>query len=277
MKKGNIVPILFLVLAWVFPHHVADAGTNNEFVTASAKTRMSIPLPENPARLPILGSGLGFPFKNANPVVDIRSYGISPWGGEPVHNGIDLIVDNTGENLSVGDRVPVISPADGTVLDVLHFDNPHEPDPGLRRQTLVIIEINPSLLVTLTFEPKTADPALHREQANAISVDIGQTVRKGQEIGHLIVGEGSGTGSGNPHIDYRLLLKEVSTTIGDIIVSGASHNDVADLPTFLCPYDYSSIRAKALFERIMSKETSACRCPCKYPYNEGACGTSCID
>ena len=55
-------------------------------------------LPANPARLSVLGRGLEFPFRDNKAITDFRSYGIRPWGFEPVHNGIDLIVDNTGVN-----------------------------------------------------------------------------------------------------------------------------------------------------------------------------------
>ena len=235
-------------------------------------------LPANPSRLAILASGIGFPFTESGKIREIRAYGIAPWGGEPVHNGIDIIVDNTGESLNVGDRIQVVSPVDGTVSAVLHLENPHNPETS--QWILVVIEVNSSLWVTLSFEPQTANPDLNLTQSESISVSAGQLIKKGEEIGYLVVGEGGGgLGSGNPHIDLRLVLKGPSTIISDLLETGASHNDIANLPTFLCPYDYSSNHAKALHEEVLVKADpdTQCHCPCRFPYNEEECGTGCVD
>ena len=244
----------------------------------------SLPLPANPSRLSVLGSGMGFPFRNGRVVREIRAYGISPWGGEPVHNGIDIIVDNTGAVQDVGDLVPVISPVQGTVRGVLHLENPH--NPATPQWILVVIAVNPGLFATLSFEPQTEDVDLQALQAMSIDVVAGQRVRKGQVIGALVVGEGGGmsSGSGNPHIDLRLLLMDPATLdpgapLEDLLALDISHNDVAMLPTFLCPFDYSSIRAKHLYERVLrgADPTTQCGCPCVFPYNEAACGPGCVD
>jgi hypothetical protein len=245
---------------------------------------ISIPLPANPSRLAILGTGMGFPFKSSKVVREMRAYGIRPWGGEPVHNGIDIIVDNTGAVLDVGDRVPAISPVRGTVRGVLYMENPH--NPATPQWILVGIAVNPGLLVTLSFEPQTADVDLQALQAKSIDVVAGQRVRKGQIIGALVVGEGGGmaSGSGNPHIDLRLLLLDPATLdpdapFEDLLTLNISHDDVSNLPTFLCPFDYSSVRARLLYEKVLrgADPSTQCRCPCKFPYNEAACGPGCVD
>jgi hypothetical protein len=142
------------------------------------------------------------------------------------------------------------------------------------------------LLVTLSFEPQTEDVVLQALQADSIHVVAGQRVRKGQKIGELVVGEGGGpaSGSGNPHIDLRLLLMDPATVdpsapIESLLTMSISHNEVSNLPTFLCPFDYSSIRARFLYERVLRNADPAthCRCPCKFPYNEAACGVGCVD
>ena len=237
-------------------------------------------LPANPARLSVLGRGLEFPFRDIKAITDIRSYGIRPWGFEPVHNGIDLIVDNTGVQHRVGDTVAIFSSVEGTVKAIIDMD-----DFGA---TLVIIEINPGLYVTYNFEPQTQILQLQELQATSIDVIVGQPVRKGQKIGDLVVGEGlnggSPFGSGNPHIDTRLLLFDPATVdpddpVGDLFTREISHNDVNNLPTFLCPYDYSSVRSKSTYDKVLEKFDPAvqCTCPCRFPYNAAECSIGCVD
>ncbi len=272
---------IFLLIVWtVFP--VSTFADSDSFIKSKnlkLNHYTEVLLPANPSRLAVLGRGMGFPFKRTNVIREIRAYGIAPWGGEPVHNGIDIIVDNTGEYLNVGDKVKVLSPVDGIVEAVLHLENPH--NPATPQWILVVIEVNASLWVTLSFEPQTAILDLQAEQAESIIVEAGQNVRRGQKIGYLIVGEGGGeaSGSGNPHIDLRLLLKDTALTIDDLLTADISHNDVSNLPTFLCPFDYSSVRSKKMFEKILKKADPAtqCQCPCEFPYNEAECGIGCVD
>jgi hypothetical protein len=188
--KRKFIMVLCFQLLWLplalptLAGHDSDRGGK-----ASAKSiGISIPLPANPSRWAVLGPGMGFPFKNSKAVREMRAYGIRPWGGEPVHNGIDIIVDNTGAVLDVGDRVPVVSPVRGTVKGVLHLENPH--NPATPQWILVGIAVNPGLLVTLSFEPQTENVDLQALQARSIDVVAGQRVRKGQVIGALVVGEG---------------------------------------------------------------------------------------
>lgn len=235
-------------------------------------------LPEDATQAATTMTELGFPFQNVRDLAEIRAFGIAPWGGEPVHNGIDLIVDKA--RLAVGDIVPVRSPVDGIVVDVRELVNEFELDPALRQWILVVIEVEPTLWVALSFEAKGASEELQQAQRDSISVVSGQVVRQGQRIGGLVVGEGSGTvGSGLPHVDYRLVLKEASTTLDQLLESGASHDNKADLPTFLCAYEYSSPQAKRRFDRVLSRADSAtqCQCACKSPDRPATCGSGCID
>ena len=153
---------------------------------------------------------------------------------------------------------------------------------------LVVVEVNPGLYVTYTFEPQTQILQLQELQAASIDVVVGQQVRKGQKLGDLVVGEGlsgdSPFGSGNPHIDTRLLLFDPATVnptdpLGDLLTMDMSHNDVNSLPTFLCPYDYSSVRSKTIYEKVLEKFDPAvqCTCPCRFPYNAAECGVGCVD
>ena len=153
---------------------------------------------------------------------------------------------------------------------------------------LVVVEVNPSLFVTYTFEPQTSLLQLQELQAASIDVVVGQRVRKGQKLGDLVVGEGlnggSPLGSGNPHIDTRLLLFDPATVdpsnpLGDLLTRDISHNDVNSLPTFLCPYDYSSVRSKTTYEKVLEKFDPAvqCTCPCRFSYNAAECGVGCVD
>lgn len=277
-KRLSFVVVIVSCLLLNVPA-IADNDPNRSYHKQWRKHPNEIVIPANPSRLAVLGHGLGYPFKDTKVIREIRAYGIAPWGGETVHNGMDIIVDNTGEKLNIGDSVKVISPVKGTVSAVLHLENPH--NPSTPQWILVVIEVNPSLLVTLSFEPQTENLELQAEQRAAISVVQGQKVKKGQKLGYLIVGEGGGPegGSGNPHIDLRLLLKDPATAIDDLLSMYISHNDVSSLPTFLCPYDYSSNHAKRNYEKVLDKADpmTQCQCPCKFPYNEAACGAGCVD
>lgn len=266
-RQFILVPLLLL-----FPLVVVAAGGPTTPIDPAL-------LPANPARLDVLGKGLAFPFRQQRVIRDIRSYGIRPWGFEPVHNGIDLIVDNTGASLQVGDKVPILSSVDGKVGGVV--------DHGGNGSILVGIEVNAGLYVTVTFEPQTADPSLRALQAASIDVVVGQSVRQGQKIGDLVVGEGEGGspfGSGNPHIDTRLVLFDPATVdphdpFADLITRDISHNDVNNLPTFLCPFDYSAAQAKKAYEEVLATFNPAtqCTCACRFPYNAAECGAGCID
>lgn len=281
MKKIFIafIPVHLIVLLLSLTAFAADHSVAEKKLLAVAPIDETL-LPANPARLSVLGRGLAFPFRNKKVIRDIRAYGIRPWGFEPVHNGIDLIVDNTGEQLQVGDKVAVLSSVAGTVRGVIDF--------GGEGSILVGIEVNPGLYVTYTFEPQTASPSLRALQAVSIDVVVEQQVRKGQKLGDLVVGEGenggSPLGSGNPHIDTRLVLLDPATVdpnapFEDLITQDISHNDVANLPTFLCPYDYSSVRGKSAYEKILANfdPNTQCTCACRFPYNAAECGVGCVD
>jgi len=76
------------------------------------------------------------------------------------------------------------------------------------------------------------------------------------------------------------VLKPIGMGIEDMMAPGdISHNDVGSLPTFLCPYDYSTVWAKDKYEDLIFKSDPAtsCMCPCKFPYNAEKCGTGCVD
>lgn len=268
-----------ILLLFSLPAFAVDdlAAANEQQPTAAIDESL---LPANPARLSVLGRGLEFPFRDNKAIADVRSYGIRPWGSEPVHNGIDLIVDNSGVRQEVGDKVTVLSSAAGTVIGIV--------DMGEFGSKLVVVEVKPGLFVTYTFEPQTRLLQLQELQSASIDVIVGQRVRKGQKLGDLVVGEGlnggSPFGSGNPHIDTRLLLFDPATVdpadpLADLLTRDISHNDVNSLPTFLCPYDYSSVSSKTTYERVLEKLDPAvqCTCPCRFPYNAAACGVGCVD
>lgn len=278
MYFAFIVTFLFgLVLS--LPAYAGDHH-DDKYNRHARKSVDEVVLPANPARLSMLGRGLGFPFRELKVIRDMRVYGIRPWGFEPVHNGIDFIVDNTGEVLEVGDKVTVIAISNGIVKGVMPM--------GDEGSILLVVEVNPALYVAYNFEPQTANLNLRALQANSIKVVAGQHVKKGQKLGYLVVGEGenggSAFGSGNPHIDMRLLLVDPAmldpdAPLEDLISLAFSHNAIDQLPTFLCPYDYSSTRAKYAYEKILGKfdPDTQCKCPCRFSYNAEACGVGCVD
>lgn len=208
--------------------------------------QQSLAMPANPHRLQVLGKGLGFPFKSTKRIAEIRAFGIMPWGGEPFHGGMDIIVKNTGEHFEPGQTIKVVSPANGVVLGTRVLEDPDPSDDDFVFAVAVLIEVNPSLWVVLNFEPKIGQAEFEQLQIDSIKVEEGDRIRQGQTIGRLVIGPGEGgqQGSANPHVHYEVILKDPDTTVEDILLHDTSFTDIWNLPTSICPYDYSSAQAK---------------------------------
>ncbi len=235
---------------------------------------------------------LAFPFETTAPgfsaaenISQIQAYGISPWGSNYVHNGVDIIPDNTGVYYSLGDTVPVYSPITGKVVAVISgFPNP--PD-----AVMIVIEPESSdcLWVTMTLEPqKTPGSAL---TGNSITKVVNDYVTKGEVIGYLLIGNsfsGSDAKSGRPHVDMRLIAIGTGVTfqrfLAQVIAAGGedgvlSHGDMSSLPTALCPYTHSNATARSAYDAIFARADSStqCTCACKpLGANPPECG-SCVD
>jgi murein DD-endopeptidase MepM/ murein hydrolase activator NlpD len=162
---------------------------------------------------------LEFPFAEPSDITRLAAFGVPKWSGDEPHNGIDLILQNGLVSSSI------ISPVKGTIMSITVDENPFSHPPG-QPMIHVLIFVNYERSVGLTFEPSTVDPALREAQINAITVQVGQGVDVGQHIGNLLAGE-----LGYPHLHYSLW-------------------DNAFKSEAVCPYQFSSASAKAIFDSI---------------------------
>lgn len=159
---------------------------------------------------------LGFPFAAPSDIERMAAFGIPNWSGTQPHNGIDLIIY---ESLSSS---RIISPTNGTIDSIEISENPFS-SPANQLLLTIHIYINSEWTVALVIEPGTSDEALKTAQRNAVLVEEGDTVFRGQPITDLLVGE-----HGYPHLHYMILQNN----------------------TAVCGYKYSSVIAQQVFEDI---------------------------
>jgi hypothetical protein len=245
--------------------------------------------------------GLSFPFDPPQGIKELKSFGVPDWGeiGED-HFGIDLI-PYYGSDLRSGKRtqkLKVVAPTDGNIRGIWGFDSGESEG---NKDICVILEINEHWSVILMFEPKSSPGRLVEEQVKSITVKAGQQVKKGDEIGYLVVGEG--VNEQYPHVHYALMYKDVVEDRDVALSYFEILRDVVAVPNlhpssipetvwpwapgsltlpagywaaFFCPYEFSSERAKTIFDKVLSNsiypcgsELGDCGCICIY---EGACG-----
>lgn len=159
---------------------------------------------------------LDFPFANPANIERLAAFGIPNWSGSEPHNGIDLVIY---ESL-YGTRI--ISPTNGTIESINVSENPYS-HPANQLLVSIRIYINSEWTVNLVIEPGTTDEMIKTAQQNAILVEEGDAIVKGQSITDLLVGE-----HGYPHLHYMIL-----------------HNDEP-----VCAYIFSSTGARTIFEEI---------------------------
>jgi len=239
--------------------------------------------------------GLGFPFDPPRVIEELRSFGVPQWGPpEEEHFGIDLIPDYKSPSFPLRrsiHKVKVVAPTAGTVWAIFAFDSTEAPG---NKDISVILEINSFWSVILMFEPKSSPGLPVKEQVRSITVKAGQQMKKGDEIGYLVVGEGIG---GYPHVHFALLYKHSWTSYMDIFrdivsVPNVDANELGvpvtgpgspwepyelDLPNgsvaaFFCPYEFSSPRAKHILDYVLNNTEYPCgpllrKCNCVCIYN----------
>ncbi len=210
----------------------------------------------------------GTGFSDAKNISQIQAYGISPWGSNFVHNGVDIIPDNTGAYYSLGDTVSVYSPIAGKVVAVI--SGPPNPEDAVM---IVIQPDSPDCLwVTMTLEPqKTAGSVL---TGNSITKSVNDYVTKGELVGHLLIGNdesGPLAKSGRPHVDMRLIAIGSDVTflrfLAQVIDAGGedgvlSHDDMSSTPTALCPYTHSDATARSTYDAIFARADAMTQCTC---------------
>ena len=170
---------------------------------------------ESPGTVPVYQGVFDFPIaeEHVRYIKGLKAYGISPWGNEPAHNGVDIIVDHSVVDV---DEIHVVAPADGVVLVKQVVENPNV---NLNWVLLVIGVIEgtcvnpqiqpataPEMLVALAFEPQTDDPAIFSRQWNRITVETNECVNRGETLGYLQVDHQVLASEHYVHIDYRILM-----------------------------------------------------------------------
>jgi murein DD-endopeptidase MepM/ murein hydrolase activator NlpD len=159
---------------------------------------------------------LDFPFANPENIERMAAFGIPNWSGSEPHNGIDLILYESLYGTGI------ISPSNGTIESIEISENPYS-HPANQMLLSIRIYINSEWAVNLVIEPGTTDEMTKIAQRNAIRVEEGDPVIRGQAITDLLVGE-----HGYPHLHYMIL-----------------QNDEP-----VCAYTFSSTTARAIFDEI---------------------------
>jgi len=147
-----------------------------------------------------------FPVENTDLIHIIWGYGNQ--SGD-FHNGIDF-----GCNASVN----IIAWCDMTVVDIDTFYN----DAGGHWQTNVFLEFNKRFEFCCAFEPWALNETFANIQRDAINVEEGEIIAKGEVLGELLY-QGSGT-----HIHFGMY----------------------DMGESVCAYHYYSNTAKSIFDPL---------------------------
>jgi len=151
---------------------------------------------------------IDFPVENSNVVKSIWGYGNQ--SGDH-HNGIDFGCDTS---------VNIIAWCNLEVIDIETFYN----EGGGHWQTNVGLKFNEKYSFVCAFEPWALNETYGYYQHDAIVVEVGQTISRGEVIGELLnYGEGT-------HIHFGM------------------YDDTENVD--VCPYHYFSETAKSIFDPI---------------------------
>ena len=159
---------------------------------------------------------LDFPFENPNDIIRLAAYNTPDWGEVGLHH--------TGIDLVIENDSKIISPCYGTVSRISSSINPYK---GHIMISIHIV-INFGWSVMLVFEPYSNDTDFHEVQLSLINVEVGMKLEPSNEIGTLL------NGGEYPHIHFTL---------------NKNTNDV-------CPYEYSSTTAQAIFDEVAERTNS---------------------
>lgn len=159
---------------------------------------------------------LEFPISNPSDIQRMAAFNIPNWSGTEPHNGIDLIIyESLGSSR-------ILSPSNGTVDSIDISENPYS-HPANQLILTINVFVNSEWTVALVIEPGTSSDWLETAQRNAVMVQEGDTVYRGQPVADLLVGE-----HGYPHLHYMVL-----------------QNNQA-----VCAYPVSSVNARLIFDQI---------------------------
>jgi len=159
---------------------------------------------------------LDFPILESENVERISAYRTPDWGEPGVfHNGIDLVIS---------DDVTVVSPVNGTVVQVTENVNPYAGNVLFD----VTVRINPAWEIHLVLEPGYLDETNNSLQSDNILVSMNDNLGSGDVVATLLHSENY------PHLHYMLMHQG---------------SDV-------CAYNYSSDAARTIFDEIAARSSS---------------------
>jgi len=163
-----------------------------------------------------------FPYKETGNIASLSAWGTRNWSQQgdqfnDYHNGADLVVNA---------ETTVLAPVTGQVTKIEFRQNVYNPTQAWMYQ--IQIDMGNRWTVSLVLEPNFpgSDVANHNAQMAAILVSEGDTVTQGQHVATLLY-------SGNYcHVHYMM-----GYTCNQEFVS-------------VCPYQYSTDAAKAIFHTV---------------------------
>jgi hypothetical protein len=232
---------------------------------------------------------LAFPFADPSVLTRAYCYGLYPWSSQgETHNGVDLVPAYADLAATLKTRkVGIVAPYSGTIDQIVASTTGAQ-----LKSWLVLIRMNAYWYVAMAFEPQTQDAAVLEEQANNFLVQPGQTVKKGDLLGYLVLGN-IATGQ-YPHVHLSILYKNPADTVAGLFANplAIAVNDGTSLPpvsgqgspwepedlnlpsTFFCPYVYSSANVRSTIDHVprYSATGGPCSCVCAYHSQNGDCG-----
>ncbi len=231
-------------------------------------------------------AGLRLPYGNLSDLVEVRCYGVDPWdeATKEVHGGVDLIPRHTDLGPGEMRKVALVAPAGGTIHDLRWGAKQ-----GKATAFILTMKLNEYWFVTMVLEPQNFDPAVADEQSRSIAVQAGQSVRRGDRIGDLVV-----TNVHYPHVHFMVYYKEPTQSFDEFLANFLliPRNQGANLPptsglgspwapanlgipsTLFCPYVYLEPSSKARLDQILkqSHDGVVCSCICAYGSKNADCG-----
>lgn len=224
---------------------------------------------------------LTFPFADPSAVTEIHNFALHPWStdGER-HSGMDIVppyLDLAGT--SGMRKYTIVAPADGTVSEYVE-----DLSGAGYASYVVILKLDSFWHLMLVFEPQSSDAATNAEQHASFSVQVGQTVQRGDVIGDLVVSRVEG--GSYPHLHFGVFYKDPLESWDQVWKTLRVHDGSTPSPeilgerlgiptTFFCPYDYLMDAGRAVLDAVpkLDQLGNACSCACSYGSSGGDCGS----
>jgi murein DD-endopeptidase MepM/ murein hydrolase activator NlpD len=176
-------------------------------------------------------------------------------------------------------KYTIVAPADGTIQNYVEDLS----GAGLMSY-VVILKLDSFWHLMMVFEPQSEDAATNAEQHASFSVQVGQTVQRGDVIGDLVVSRVAE--ESYPHLHFGVFYKDPLESYDDVYATLRVHDGATASPeilgtrlgipsTFFCPYDYLTDAGRAVLDGVPKLDIlgNACSCACSYGSSGGDCGS----